>query len=56
MSDTSRHPKATQMLGLYNQCRNLQTLPEAGGLLDQSAEHIAYFDIFASAEADFYRE
>ena len=41
------------MLGSYNLCQALGCLPEAGGLLDQSAEWVAYAGVFAAAEAEF---
>ncbi len=41
------------MLGLYNQCRMLSTLPDPGALLDQRADYLAYFSAFAVAEAEY---
>lgn len=39
------------MLSLYWQCKNLNALPESGGVLDMRADHFAYFGIFAEAES-----
>jgi len=38
------------MMSLYSQCRNLDALPDEGGVLDMRVDHYAYFAIFASAE------
>jgi len=42
------------LIGLYNMCRHLNTLPDAGGLLDQRADYVAYFAIFGAAENEHY--
>jgi hypothetical protein len=48
----SRSPRIASLISLYFMCRNMGALPGAGGLLDQRADHYAYFTIFSSAESE----
>jgi len=47
------HPRIARHLSTYNLCKSLGTLPEPGGLLDQSAEFVAFAVIFSNAEAEY---
>lgn len=49
----AKHPRIARMMSLYSQCKNLGTLPDDGGLLDQRADYLAYFAIFAAADAEY---
>ena len=48
-------PRIARLWSSYQLCKHLTCLPDAGGLLDQDAEWVAFAGIFANAEAD-YRE
>lgn len=43
------------MMGLYNLCRSLDCLPDAGGILDQPADWVEFAVAFANAEAEHNR-
>lgn len=45
-------PRIAGLMRLYFQVSSLGALPEAGGLLDQRGDHVAYFAIFADAAAE----
>ena len=49
----AREPRLARFLSSYNLCKTLTCLPEDGGLLDQSAEWVAYAGVFASTEAEY---
>jgi len=51
----AQYPHIARLIGLYSQVKNLGVLPDEGGVLDMRADHYAYFGIFASAEAEHYR-
>lgn len=46
-------PRIARMLNSYNLCKGLNCLPDPGGLLDQTAEWVAFAIVFGNAEAEY---
>lgn len=48
----AKRPDIARAMSLYWMTKNLGTLPDPGGLLDQRADTFTYFAVFASTEAE----
>lgn len=48
--------QVTNILGLYETCKNRNALPEQGGVLDQSVELMYWFDTIDGIVAKFKEE
>jgi hypothetical protein len=51
----AREPHLARLWSSYQLCKHLTCLPEDGGLLDQSAEWVAFAGVFAATEADYQK-
>jgi hypothetical protein len=49
----AREPHLARLWSSYQLCKHLTCLPDAGGLLDQDAEWVAFAGVFAATEADY---
>ena len=46
------NPRIASLIGLYSQAKDMGALPNPGGLLDQRADHYAFFAVFSAAIAE----
>lgn len=49
----TKFPRIASLIELYSMSKNLNALPDPGGLFDQRNDVYEFFGIFAAAEAEY---